>query len=236
MCPLKSIILKCPGHNNLPEFCLIVILFLLCFHAFGQVTGVSADGSSTLGKSRFMIGGYYSTIIPPGILWEDYAINQPGLKLGMGIADVVDIKFYYSRWAVRGSDYHQNVFQLITKVTGELHMLSLYLPFGLIHSKYKQAYDEDEIGKIWMIAPRMITTLKRKENFDFCIIPYLELLKEKTYKPVITGGINIGMGFYALAKKLAFRFEGGIDIRTLAEGFPCGTAGLGLSYVFGRGE
>jgi hypothetical protein len=236
MCLLKSISKKPLGHFFAFISWLAMMLILSGPRTVGQVTGVAAEGASTLGKSQFMIGGYYSTIIPPGILWEDHVISQPGIKLGLGISDRVDIKFYYSRWAVRGSDYHQNVFQLLSKISGVKQMVALYLPFGLVHSKYKEAYGEDEIGKIWMITPRLIGTLVRRKHFDLCIVPYLELLKEKSYKPVVTGGINLGMGFFALEKKLSFRFEGGIDIRTLAEGYPCGTAGLGLSYIFGSGE
>jgi hypothetical protein len=233
MCPLRFNTRKAFSSSFVKLSGLVLLAVQLNFSANGQITGVAAEGASTLGKSRFMIGGYYSTIIPPGLLWEDQVINQPGIKLGLGISDRVDIKFYYSRWAVRESNYHQNIFQLLTKITGPKQMVALYLPFGLVHSKYKEAYREDDIGKIWMITPRVIGTLVRRNHFDLCIIPYLELLKEKSYKPVVTVGINLGMGFITLAKRLIFRFEGGLDIRTLVEGYPCGTAGLGLSYLFG---
>ena len=231
MCPMKLAPRHCSGQIHTSFSCFLMMILLFGARVLSQVTGVAAEGASTIGKNHLMISGGYSTIIPPGMLWADKVINQPGIKVGLGLSDIVDVKFYYSRWAVRGSEYHQNVFQLITKVTGEQHMLALYLPFGLVHSKYKQAYDEDEIGKVWMIAPRMIATLRRKKHFDFCIIPYLEMLKEKSYKPVITMGVNLGIGLFTLSRRFSFRFEGGIDIRTLAEGYPCGTAGVSLNYI-----
>jgi hypothetical protein len=183
-----------------------------------------------------MLSGNYSTILSPRRLRFNGAIDQPGVKLGLGIKERVDIKFYYSRWAIRGSDLQRNVFQLIAKVTDEQHLLALYLPFGLIHSKYKHAYGEFEIGKVWMISPRMITVLIKKGKFELCIIPYIELLKEKSCRPFITGEMNLGAGCIALAEKLVLRLEGGVDFRTLAEGYPCGTAGIGVNYFFRIGK
>lgn len=236
MCPLKISTTQSGSYLLALISCMLLIISLTGSRTRGQITGVAAEGSSTIGKSRFMISGNYSSILPPGIFWEDHMINQPGLKVGVGISKFVDFKFYFSRWAVRGSDYHRNVFQLISKVTGAHQMVALYIPFGFIYSRYKMDYGEDDIGKLWMVSPRLIGTLVRKDHFDMCLVPYVEILHEKSDSPVVTGGMNIGFGLYTLSKRLSLRLEGGVDIRTLIAGYPCGNVGLGLNYIFGKDE
>ena len=236
MGPLESFVLRCAGRLSVSLSCFIVMLLLMGVRTLGQITGAALEDAATAGKRGFMVSGTYSTVLPPERPWRDMAAAQTGIKLGLGVSDRVDVKFYYSRWAVRGSEYHRNVFQLITKVTGEQHMLALYLPFGLVHSRYKQAYSEEEIGKIWMITPRMIATLKRKKHFDLCIIPYLEILKEKSCETIITGGMNLGMGIDIIPRKLSFRIEGGVDVLSLLGGYAYGTMGMGLNLFLVEGK
>lgn len=214
----------------------IAAVLIFSISSFSQISGVDAEGPRTLGKNRYQLALSYNALFPSDGLWVDRAINRVTLKAGIGLLEHVDLKFSYSKWLIRGSNYDQNVFHLVTKFSGDNEYVAFYLPVGLICSKYRKDVFEDtddEYYKHWVVTPRLIINLFRRDRFDMCLIPYMEIISSKLYGPLVTGGLNIGMGYCFMEPGVSIRVEGGIDLRSVICWFPWGNAGITVSYFLG---
>jgi hypothetical protein len=216
--------------------CAMIAVLLFCINSYGQLTGVSTEGSSTLGRKQFQLAVIYSALFPSDGVRMGKAINQVSVKGGIGVLDHLDLKFSYSKWLVIGTDLNQNVFQLVTKFSWDNHLFALYLPVGLICSKFKNVFDSynSEFGKLWIVTPRLIVNLVRKNCFEICLVPYVEIITEKSNNPMVTGGVNMGLGYFLKNRKLAVGLEAGIDLRSLLFWYPWGNAGVTVSYFLGK--
>lgn len=214
---------------------MVLITLTLATTGYSQLTGVYPEGASGIGRNGFQVSGSYSTIFPSDALWLDDQLNRLGLGVGVGVSENMDLKFTYTRWMVSGSDYYQNAFQLASKFSSKNKRVAFYLPVSMIYSKEEGYRGEDYTQTIWAVTPRLIGTVAKTEVFDFSIIPYAEFLFEEEFA-MLTGGLNLGMGFVLIPDMLTFRIEGGMDLRFTINEYPFGTLGFGICYTIGKGS
>lgn len=220
----------------------LILPGLICMMLFvssigsGQISGVYPEGTSSIGRNAFQFSGSYGTIFPRDAFWTEDHINRIGFGAGMGVHETIDLKFSYTRWMVKQSDYNQNAFQLSSKFSSKDQKIAFVLPISMIYSREK-GYEGDVYKEtIWAVTPRLIFAVVDKKGFDFSILPYTEILFGDDLDAAVTGGLNLGMGFGIIPEMLTFRIEGGIDLRATLSGFPLGTVGFGLYYTIGKGS
>jgi hypothetical protein len=197
---------------------------------FGQISGVYPEGPASIGKNGFRFSATYSTLLPAEALWLDGPLNRFGFGTGVGVHENIDLTFSYTRWMSKGSAYKQNAFQFAPKFSSKNKRTAFYLPLVMIYAKETNYSGEDYMETLWAVCPKLITTLVKTKGFDFALIPYAEVLFEKEFNPVLTGGLNLGMGVEVVPDMLSFRMEGGLDLRCTFSGAPLGSVGFGLYY------
>lgn len=202
--------------------------------SLGQFSGPVLEGASTLGKSTVQLSGHYGITGCKSRFNNEFSLRQAGFGAGIGLTDYVDLKVSYSQWAVSGCSGKSHIFSLITKVGFNHQRVSFFLPLFIYQDMQEYEPGYHNVEPVFIISPRLITSVVRSKNFDLTVSPYMEVIKEKQFIPVYTTGVSVGMGVTSMNGLLSLRTELGIDVLSLFVQNPVFSVGAGLNVNIGK--
>jgi hypothetical protein len=206
---------------------------------YGQDWPVSFDGAATLKPAQLEIslygaGSYLSSKIGDGTIGY-----LPGLKVGIGILDIFDVKLAYSRgfykFDTKLEDSKVNNISIMPKVSLLNRHLAFQVPFTFMLSNWEYE-GKTKTETYYLLSPRIISSIHYKQFVEFNVSPCLEVfIPGHGIDPSYFIGGNIGFAFSSNLQRWSVRPEGFISYylpKSGATNYKILYYGWGLAFTF----